>query len=147
MATSPESGGLFLSSTPTRYSSGPLEEVQLLLKQARSVGRIDPAIRSIISIKNGPFFDTFARHINLINSRSQTFQDCHITVFDKVLLELTDCGRDLDNPAAIQYFCDEFLAVPKGANTARRTSALTDTLSVLHAVSCKHTPSSSVSSS
>jgi hypothetical protein len=57
------------------------------------------------------FLEVFSRHIQLLKSRSQAFEDAHVTVYDKALLTLTRNGNQLDSPAAIQYFCEEFLGI------------------------------------
>lgn len=69
---------------------------------------------------------TFERRLNLIKSRSQAFQDSHVTVFDKVLLQLTQNGSHLGHPAAIQYFCEEFLAIPTNIASTQQTVILSD---------------------
>lgn len=126
MATPPDSGGIFLSSSPTRYSSGPAEEVNVLLAQAQTVEYLSPTTENFITTHHDAFFKTFERRINLIRSRSQAFQDFHVTVFDKVLLELTQNGHHLNHPAAIQYFCEEFLAIPTNISTSQEAAILSD---------------------
>lgn len=126
MATTPDSGGIFLSSSPTRYSSGAAEEVDELLAHARTVKSLSPTIKLFVTTHHDAFFKTFERRINLIRSRSQAFQDSHVTVFDKVLLELTQNGDFLDHPAAIQYFCEEFLAIPTNTSNEKQTAILSD---------------------
>lgn len=126
MATPPDSGGIFLSSSPTNYSSGSSEEVDVLLARARMVDCLSQTIDLFITTHRNAFFKTFERRVNLIRSRSQALQDSHVTVFDKVLLELTQNGHRLDHPAAIQYFCEEFLAIPINASSEQKTAILSD---------------------
>jgi hypothetical protein len=45
-------------------------------------------------------------------------------------LTLTHNGRDLDNPAAIQYFCHEFLGINTQASTAERDGILQQAMDV-----------------
>jgi len=127
--TSPsDSARLFFSSSPTRYSSGPAEEVDTILAQVQQVDQLDPSINAILSVNRVAFFDTFSRRVQLIKSRSQAFQDSHVTVFDKVLLVLTQNGKELDTAAAISYFCEEHLGIPKDAPSAQKKAIVPNAL-------------------
>jgi len=128
MTSPPDSGPLFFSSSPTRYSSGPAEEVDTVLAQAQKVTQLDPQVNAILSLNRGAFFETFSRRVELVKSRSQAFQDCHVTVFDKVLLILTENGKDLDNTAAISYFCEEHLGIPFSAAPAQKKAIVSNAL-------------------
>lgn len=128
MATQTSSSRSFPSSSPTKYSSGPSDEVEELLAHARTVDCLDPRVGTFIAANRTDFFTTFSRQVNLIRSRSQAFQDCHVTVFDKVLLELTQNGANLDNAPAIHYFCEEFLAIPTNTSGIQKTSILSSAL-------------------
>lgn len=128
MATPPGGSSIFLSSSPARYSSDPSGEVDLLLARARTIQCLNPTTESFIATNRTAFFNTFERRINLIKSRSQAFQDSHVTVFDKVLLQLTQNGGHLDHTAAIQYFCEEFLAIPTDISNAQQTAILSDAI-------------------
>jgi len=124
MAHSPDGGGLFLSSSPLQQPGGPADEVDAIFERAREVNTIDPDIEVIISEHRGAFTSTFSRRIALIQSRSQAWKDNHVTVFDKVLLLLTRNGNELDTPAAIAYFCKEFLATPESTSLDEKRVAL-----------------------
>lgn len=128
MATRTDSIRSFPSSSPTKYSAGPADEVEELLAQAQTIDSLDPRIESFITANRNDFFATFVRQVNLIRSRSQAFQDCHVTVFDKVLLELTSNGTHLENAAAIHYFCEEFLAIPTNTSGVYKTSILSSAI-------------------
>lgn len=127
MATPPNSTGIFFSS-PATYTSGALAEVDVLFAQAQKTTQLDPQIEALVTFARGEFFLTFARRVNLIRSRSQAFQDCRVTVFDKVLLRLTQNGDNLENAAAITYFCEEFLAIPADTPAAQKASILSSAL-------------------
>lgn len=125
--SSPSHGcGLFFSSSPTRYSSGPAEEVSTILTKASNVTQLDPALQPILVANRTAFIETFSRRVELIKSRSQAFQDSHVTVFDKVLLALTQNGNDLENSAAITYFCAEFLGITNHATSAQKEAILSN---------------------
>jgi len=128
MSSPPDSGRLFFSSSPTRYSSGPAEEVDSILAHVQKVDQLDDPINAIISVNRGAFFETFARRVELIKSRSQAFQDCHVTIFDKVLLVLTQNGKQLDTTAAISYFCEEHLGIPNSTASAQKKAGLSNAL-------------------
>jgi hypothetical protein len=59
------------------------------------------------------FYEVFARQANLIKSRCQDFEDGYVSIFDKVLLELTDNGNVFDSVPAQEYFCEEYLGISK----------------------------------
>lgn len=64
------------------------------------------------------FLDLLGRHIHLIKSRSQAFEDGHVTVYDKTLLSLSRNGKDVSRPAVVQYYCEEFLSLSPEATPA-----------------------------
>lgn len=128
MTSPPDSGGLFFSSSPTRYNSGPAEEVEAVLAQVQKIDNLDPSLNAVICANRSAFFETFSRRIELIKSRSQAFQDHHITIYDKVLLTLTQNGKVLDNTAAISFYCEEHLGIPNSAASAQKEVALTNAL-------------------
>ncbi|KAK5952093.1 hypothetical protein OHC33_006980 [Knufia fluminis] len=128
MTSPPDSGGLFFSSSPTRYNSGPAEEVEAVLAQVQKIDNLDPSVNAVICANRSAFFETFSRRIELIKSRSQAFQDHRITIYDKVLLTLTQNGKVLDNTAAISFYCEEHLGIPNSAASAQKEVALTNAL-------------------
>lgn len=128
MATPPDSSGLFLSSSSAGGPRGPPEDVEQLLAQARTVDKIDPTVHSFISSNRKAFLEVFSRRVSLIKSRSQSFQDCQVTIFDKALLELTQNGHVLISAASVYFFCKEFLAISSNASDSQKLSALSDAL-------------------
>ena len=109
---SPHREDQFFMSLPPRMSRrGPDGEVPILVEQAKKIKSLNPALRQFMIHNKRAFLDLFSRQIRLIKSRSQAFEDGQVTVFDKALLILTRNGTDLDDPAAIQFFCEESLGI------------------------------------
>jgi hypothetical protein len=110
----PSPEAMFFSSPPSAgsVSRSPADEVPQLVAKAQ-VTPSSPAIFACLRNANQKrlFLEVFSRHIQLLKSRSQAFEDAHVTVYDKALLTLTRNGNQLDSPAAIQYFCEEFLGI------------------------------------
>lgn len=99
--------------SPELSVSSPTEEVFHLAADARQVQGLSTAVTKFFEkpIQKKVFFEVLARQVQLLQTRSQAWEDGHVTVYDKVLLDLTQNGTDLDNPAAVEYFCQEFLGV------------------------------------
>lgn len=134
-STPPSSSGLFFpSSSPAQASPSLDEEVEAIVTQALRHNQLDPALEAVIVGSQDAFFSAFTHRVELIKSRSQAFQDCHITVFDKVLLELTQNGNNLRSPSAILFFCEEHLGIAPNVGTARRQQVLADALAVPEAL-------------
>lgn len=80
--------------------------------------------RTVIHLSKTPgyrelFNHVFEYHIGLIKTRSQSFEDCQITVYDKALLILTDNGSSLSHFGAIELFKDEILGIRKDDDMGR----------------------------
>ncbi|KAF7510367.1 hypothetical protein GJ744_006863 [Endocarpon pusillum] len=105
-----------LSSSPQK--THPEEEVGEIVEQLRSSAYLNPIVVDFLKERRQKdlFYEVIARQANLIKSRSQSFADGHVTVYDKVLLCLTDNGNRFDNAAAQEYFCEEFLGISKHGN-------------------------------
>ncbi|ERF71711.1 hypothetical protein EPUS_05583 [Endocarpon pusillum Z07020] len=105
-----------LSSSPQKRN--PEEEVHEIVEQLRTSAYLNPIVVNFLKERRQKdlFYEVIARQANLIKSRSQSFDDGHITVYDKVLLCLTDNGNRFDNAAAQEYFCEEFLGISKDGN-------------------------------
>ena len=113
----------------------PVEEVPLLVAKATAVTQLSPAM---IALSRKPeimrlFLEVFSRQVQLLKSRSQAFEDAHVTVFDKALLTLTQNGNELESPAAIEYFCEEFLGIDTSGDAEAARKVLEDSV-VLQAV-------------
>ncbi len=59
-------------------------------------------------------YEVFDHYLTLIKSRSQAFEDGHITVYDKALLHLSRNGNDLHNVGALELYLDEVVGVSRG---------------------------------
>ncbi len=96
----------------------PEDEVREIVDEYRSSTYLNPVVLSFLKERHQKdlFYEVFARQANLIKSRCQSFDYCHVTVYDRVLLCLTDNGNRFDNAAAQEYFCEEFLGINKDAN-------------------------------
>ncbi|EXJ76728.1 uncharacterized protein A1O5_01236 [Cladophialophora psammophila CBS 110553] len=126
---------LFLPSSPLPHlSRSPDDEVPILVQRAQGVEALSPAFDNFLVSYNHAFFDLVERQIELIKSRSQAFEDGHVSVFDKVLLILTQNGNNLNNPAAISFYCKEYLNVDIGASAQEVTSRLQQTVEVSQAL-------------
>ncbi|KAK5303860.1 hypothetical protein LTR99_004315 [Exophiala xenobiotica] len=133
-ATTTPDDDLFFSS-PGLHSTtqrDPQDEVQELIDttRTRNMAGLSPALSSFMALHKPAFLEMFNRQLQLIRSRSQAFEDAHITIFDKVLLNLTQNGTDLDNPAAIQYYCEEYLGINTGASCEETSRVLHQTIDV-----------------
>jgi hypothetical protein len=133
-ATTTPDDDLFFSS-PGLHSTAqrdPQDEVQELVDatRTRNMAGLSPALNSFMALHKPAFLEMFNRQLQLIRSRSQAFEDAHITVFDKVLLNLTQNGTDMDNPAAIQYYCEEYLGINTGASCEETSRVLHQTMDV-----------------
>ncbi|KIW90720.1 uncharacterized protein Z519_08503 [Cladophialophora bantiana CBS 173.52] len=126
---------LFLpSSPPPHLSRSPDAEVPMLVQRAQGVETLSPAFDNFLVSYNHAFFDLFERQIELIKSRSQAFKDGHVSVFDKVLLILTENGNNLNNPAAISFYSKEYLNIDISASAQEVTSRLQQTVEVSQAL-------------
>lgn len=132
MNTSPVSTTLFCSSPHPHTSQGPAEEVNEIALEAQNVHTLNPAVAAVLQDpdKRKDFLHHMNRQIQLIKSRSQAFEDAHVTVYDKTLLTLTSNGNKLDHPPAIEYYCDEFLGVSNIADQVLATRMLEQSICV-----------------
>ncbi len=83
----------------------------MLISQAQQTTVLSPSLAAYLAKPKQKtlFLEVFSRNLELLKSRSQSFDDGHVTVYDKALLMLTRNGNDLENPAAIHFYCEEFL--------------------------------------
>jgi hypothetical protein len=128
----PSSDDLFFPSPTSRQGfrqQRPDDEVPILTSRAQ-VESLAPVLSNFLSINRDPFLQVFDRQIQLIRSRSQAFEDGHVTVYDKVLLNLTQNGTNLDQPSAIQYYCEQFLGLNVHGDPKHTFEALDQTVQV-----------------
>lgn len=126
---SPEA--MFFSSPGSTYRQTPADEVPQLVAKAQ-IAALSPGISACLSNpeQKRRFLEFFSRHIELLKSRSQAFEDGHITVYDKALLNLTSNGHDLESPHAIQYFCEDFLGIDTSGDAEAAQKALENSISI-----------------
>lgn len=122
---------MYFSSPLGAYRPNPADEVPQLVAKAQ-VTALSPAIFACLGKpqQKHHFFELFSRHIQLLKSRSQAFEDGHITVYDKALLNLTRNGNNLENPHAIQCFCEDFLGIDTSGDQQTAQKALEDSLNI-----------------
>jgi hypothetical protein len=127
----PSPEAMFFSSPPSAYRQNPADEVPQLVAKAQ-VADLSPAISACLrnSKQKRLLLDVFSRHIELLKSRSQAFEDGHITVYDKALLNLTRNGNDLESPHAIQYFCEDFLGIDTSGDLQTAQRALENSINI-----------------
>src|SRR2546423_1216705 len=123
---------MFFPSPPSAgVSRNPADEVLQLIAKAQTAA-LSPCISTCLRNPEHKrlFMEVFSRHIDLLKSRSQAFEDGHITVYDKVLLSLTRNGNDLESPHAIQYFCEDFLGIDTSGKPQAAQRALRGSISI-----------------
>lgn len=127
----PSPEAMFFSSPPSADRQNPADEVPQLVARAQSAA-LSPAISACLrnAEQKRLFLEVFSRHIELLKSRSQAFEDAHITVYDKALLNLTRNGNDLESPHAIQYFCEDFLGIDTSGDHQTAQNALESSISI-----------------
>ena len=111
MPSPPTSSDDLFFPSPPRNRSSLEDEVDRLIAKAQTVTTHSPAISSVLSTHKDIFLGVFGRQIQLLKSRSQAFEDAHVTVYDKTLLALTRNGNELETPAAIEFYCEEYLGI------------------------------------
>jgi hypothetical protein len=123
---------LALSPSPYFGRSNPDEEVRDIVRSLISSSYLNPIVRKFLEDprQKDLFLEAFTRQANLIKSRCQAFDDCHVTVYDKVLLMLTDNGNRFDSPAAQEYFCEEFLGISKDGNPVEAEKILRESVAL-----------------
>lgn len=135
MQSSPPISGdatLFCSYPHAHIAQGPADEVTELALEAQNIQTLNPAVEAMLQdpYKKKDFIHHMYRQVQLIRSRSQAFEDAHVTVYDKTLLTLTHNGNKLDHPPAIEYYCDEFLGVSNIADQVLATRMLEQSVCV-----------------
>ena len=106
--------------------AGPEDEVHELLQKVSASAYLNPAVREFLKdpVQKTLFLELFARQVNLIKARCQAFEECHVTVFDKVLLKLTENGNNLDWDAAQEFFCEEYLGISRNCGRKQATQIM-----------------------
>ncbi|KAJ0414953.1 hypothetical protein BJY00DRAFT_318353 [Aspergillus carlsbadensis] len=89
------------------------KKVDELIRKYRSADGPSPVMLELI---NNPdsysiLVNALRRQISLIKCRSQDFEDCQITVYDKTLLILSNHGDRVTDPSVLEIYLTEFLGV------------------------------------
>ena len=124
-----------LSSPSHRETGSPDDEVRDIVNSLVSSTYLNPTVEKFLQdpLQKDLFFEVFSRQANLIKSRCQSFDDGHVTVYDKVLLSLTENGNRFDSVAAQEYFCEEFLGISRDGDPIEAEKILQQNL-VLKAI-------------
>ncbi|KAK6381596.1 hypothetical protein LTS17_004655 [Exophiala oligosperma] len=91
------------------------DEVLDVIDKARQTHAVNRSVHYFLEYHKQDFLELLERQVNLIKTRSAVLKHNRITIYDKALLNLTRSGRDLDEPAAIVVFCEEYLGISIGA--------------------------------
>jgi hypothetical protein len=111
---------------PSNGTLGPEGQVVELVEKYREIDSLNPVLHGPL---NKPdqidlFFQVLQHHLSLIKSRSQAFEDGHVTVYDKALLALTQNGSDMHNPGALELYLDEVIGIRHGDNIEKMQQVL-----------------------
>ncbi|KIW11794.1 hypothetical protein PV08_09066 [Exophiala spinifera] len=87
------------------------DEVLDVIDKASDTYAANRSIHYYLEYHKQEFLELLERQVNLIKTRSPVLKHNRITVYDKALLNITRSGRDLDQPAAIVVFCEEYLGI------------------------------------
>ncbi len=123
---------LLLSSSPHDERRDPDDEVREIVNSLLGSTYLNPTVEKFLqdACSKELFFEVFARQANLIKSRCQSFDDGHVTVYDKVLLGLTENGNRFDSAASQEYFCEEFLGVSRDGDPIEAEKILQQNLAL-----------------
>jgi hypothetical protein len=138
------------SASPKRnpHWKNPDDVVLDIVHDLRSSTYLNPTVEKFLQEPGQKeiFYEVFARQANLIKSRCQDFEDGYVSIYDKVLLELTDNGNVFDSIPAQEYFCEEYLGISKNGVPIVAERILSQNI-LLKAFIAQGKPSSSSSSS
>ena len=120
-----------------RYSSSPLslefngeespeEQVSVLVEKYAGTTVLNPIVLELLKTTEHfrLLYDVFEHYLALIKSRSQAFEDGHITVYDKALLRLSRNGNDVYNLGALELYLDEVVGVARGPRVEKLDNLL-----------------------
>lgn len=69
-------------------------------------------------------WEVIETQVSLIKSRSQAFEDGHITIYDKALLILTKNGKEIMDMGALELFLDEYVGIPANGTVVKQQHVL-----------------------
>ncbi|EAA64222.1 hypothetical protein AN2178.2 [Aspergillus nidulans FGSC A4] len=122
---------------------GPQKKVDDLVRRYRR--RSSPS-SVLLEILNDPEYyavivGALRRQASLSKCRSQEFEDCQVTIYDRALLILSNYGESATDPGALELYITEFLGVVPIAPVAdgiKAVSRLVDLQHVLSKVTATH---------
>lgn len=75
------------------------------------------------------------RQASLSKCRSQEFEDCQVTIYDRALLILSNYGESATDPGALELYITEFLGVVPIAPVADGIKAVSRLVDLQHVLS------------
>ncbi|KAL4919543.1 major facilitator superfamily domain-containing protein [Aspergillus aurantiobrunneus] len=92
---------------------GPQKRVDELVRKYRRPNDPSPIM---LDIFNNPeaysiLIGALRRQVSLAKCRSQDFEDCQVTIYDRALLILTNYGESATDPRALELYLTEFLGI------------------------------------
>ncbi|KAL4867136.1 hypothetical protein BDV12DRAFT_198484 [Aspergillus spectabilis] len=91
----------------------PQKRVDELIRKYRRPSNPSPVMLEIFN--DPPTYSILVaalrRQISLAKCRSQEFEDCQITVYDRALLDLSSFGESVTDPGALELYLTEFLGI------------------------------------
>ncbi len=108
----------------------PQNEVSAIATWAKSFNILTPHLATVMATHRQLVLSLLERQIRLIQSRPQDLSLAHVTVYDKALLELTSDGTDLENPAALLFWCEYYLGIGRGEAAAQTARILQEAMAV-----------------
>ncbi|KAK2759182.1 hypothetical protein FQN54_003282 [Arachnomyces sp. PD_36] len=114
------------ASSPSCRTPSPEEQVVELVNKYGDVNSLSTVLHEPLKKPEqiSLFFEVLERHVSLIKSRSQAFEDGHVTVYDKALLALTQNGTDLHNMGALELYLDEVVGIGYGDSVEKMEKVL-----------------------
>ncbi|KAL4801113.1 major facilitator superfamily domain-containing protein [Aspergillus venezuelensis] len=84
-----------------------------LLRKYRQNDAPSPIMVELFNDHDGysVILDALRRQISLAKCRSQEFEDCQITVYDRALLILSNYGQSATDPGALELYLTEYLGI------------------------------------
>ncbi|KAI9367371.1 hypothetical protein BJX61DRAFT_311650 [Aspergillus egyptiacus] len=112
---------------PHRYKGeNPQKKVDDLVRKYQVAGDPSPVMLEILNDPDGyaVLVGALRRQVSLAKCRSQDFDDCQITVYDKALLILSNYGESVTDPRALELYLTEFLGIVPIASATDGKEAL-----------------------
>jgi hypothetical protein len=91
----------------------PDSQVVELVSKYKQIKEPCPVLRKILEKPETYqlLWEIVAHQVALIKSRSQAFEDSHVTVYDKALLALSHNGNQISNSGVLELYIEEFMGI------------------------------------